>query len=125
MTEKRKFPRVRLASKGMLSKDETNYQGKLENISLNGALVRFDQCVIVPPGGGYNLTVYIDGEDAPLQLVVEVIFATYSLVGVKFVSWEGDAETRLRLLVERITSELDGQRLEQENLRKNLTDYLR
>jgi c-di-GMP-binding flagellar brake protein YcgR len=102
MVERRKFQRVRLTAKCMLSHHDDIYRGQLENISLNGALVRFERAVIVPVGQ-YDLTVYLEGDDTPLQLIVKIVCATNLLTGIRFVSCEADSETRLSQLVEKLT----------------------
>jgi hypothetical protein len=124
MIEQRKFQRAKLTAKSMLSNDDALYQGQLENISLNGALVRFEQGVIVPLGR-YDLAVYIEGEGAPLQFIVEIVCATNALSGMKFVSCEADTETSLFQLMDKLTARPDQLRNEQERFRKNIAEYLR
>ena len=125
MIEKRKFPRVRLSALSILCHQDTSYRGQLENISISGALVRLEQCIIVPHGGEYNLTIYIEGEDAPLQLVVEVVCATHSLAGIKFFSCEAETASRLGRLVERLTSDTDTILTDRDTIRIHLSNYLR
>jgi len=124
MIEKRKFQRARLTAKSMLSHDDVIYQGQLENISLNGALVRFQHGVIVPLGQ-YDLAVYIEDKEAPLRFIVEIVCATNALSGMKFVSCEADTETSLFQLMGMLTPGPDQLRIEQEKFRNNLTNYLR
>src|ERR1039457_1730629 len=98
MIEKRKFTRVRLTTKSVLSFQDSEYKSQLENISISGALVRLEQCIIVPHGGEYVLTIYVEGEENPLQFLVEVVCATMSLAGIKFISCEiGRASCRERV----------------------------
>jgi len=125
MEEKRRFHRIGLAAKCLLSRDDASYQGQLENISLNGALVRFAAGLVVPRSGEYVLAVFIEGEDLPLRLAVEVVCATNGLTGIEFVSSEAGTPARLVQLVQTFTSEPDKLRVEQERIRKHLAEYLR
>ena len=112
MIEKRKFHRVKLTAKCMQSHHNTIYWGQLEKISLNGALIRFEQGIKVSQSVEYNLKIEIEGEDVPLQFVVEVVCATYSLTGIQFISSEPDTEARLSQLVEALSKEPDKVRTE-------------
>ena len=125
MTEKRKFHRIRLSAKSTLSHQDVVYNGKLENFSLNGALVRLKPPATVPKGDGYLLAIYIEGEDVPLRFIVEVVSAEHDLAGLKFVSCDADSATRLGLLVEQLASETDPLKSDHERIRKHLTEYLR
>ena len=118
MIEKRKFQRARLSAKSMLIHDDAVYHGQLENISLNGALVRFEQGVIVPLGQ-YDLTVNIEGEGAPLRFIVDIVCATNALSGMRFVSCGADTETTLVQLMGRLIPEPDQMRNEQEKIQIN------
>lgn len=125
MTESRKFHRIRLSAKSTLSHQDVIYLGNLENFSLNGALVRLKPPIILPQGGGYILTIYIDEEDVPLRLVVEVVSAGHDLAGLKFISCDADTATRLGLLVEQLASESDPLKSDHERIRQHLAEYLR
>jgi PilZ domain len=125
MMEKRKFPRVRLSAKGVLSHDAAVLQGQLENISLTGALIRFEADIVVPKGSENIVTVYIEDEDAPLRISVEIVCTTHGLTGVKFLSCEAGTEARLRHLVDRLVSEQDSPGSDQDTFRKHLAEYLR
>lgn len=125
MTEKRQFHRIRLSAKSTLSHQDATYHGKLENFSLNGALVRLKPPAIVPQGDGYILTIYIEGEDIPLRIIVKVVSAQHDLAGLKFVSCDTDSATRLGLLVEQLTSDTDPLKSDHERILKHLAEYLR
>jgi c-di-GMP-binding flagellar brake protein YcgR len=124
MMERRKFPRVHLSAKSILRHKDTDYRGQLENISLSGALVRLEQCVIVSLGGEYILTIYLDGEDTPLQLFVEVVCATFSLVGLKFVSCDTETSLRLGQLVHQLSTQPDRAKVELEKIRRRFIYHL-
>ena len=113
MVEKRRFHRVGLAAKSVLTLNDTPKEGVLENISLNGALVRFKGSVLVAPGTRCVLAVYLDGEDAPLLFIVEVVHCGFAMVGVKFTDMDAGTKGRLQRLMKMITPE-------PEKLRKEL-----
>ncbi|KAF0216288.1 MAG: type IV pilus assembly [Geobacteraceae bacterium] len=107
MIEQRRFHRVRFTAKSELNHNDITYQGQLENISLSGALVSCIDGIIVPQGEECTLTVYLDWENLPLRLVVEIIHASFTMVGMKFVSCDADTKGRLYKLMERVTTEPD------------------
>ena len=121
--EKRKFHRVQLTAKSMLTHKNVIYRGQLENISLNGALVRFDLGIIVPQGVEYNLAIYLESEDTPLLLNVEVVCSTCAMAGVKFLSYEDDTLIRLHNLLEKISPAPDKLRTELEIIRILFANY--
>lgn len=47
MIERRKFPRVRLIAKSILRHKDIDYKGQLEDISLCGARMRLELCVVI------------------------------------------------------------------------------
>ena len=123
MIDRRQFHRVQLSSKTILSNNDSNYQGQLENISMTGALVRIEHGTFLPKGSEYGMSVYIDGEDAPLQLNVEVVCVNFALAGIKFVSFKADSGTRLAKLIERFSSEPDVVMAEHERFRRLFAGY--
>jgi hypothetical protein len=124
MLERRQFHRVGFTARSELKHHEDIYRGHLDNISLNGALVRFDEGIIVPRGGEYILTVDLEEEEAPLQLTSEVVCATCALAGLKFVYYGPETETRLYRLLERVSTEPGKLRGELEIIRQHFADYL-
>ncbi len=124
MIEKRHFHRVRLSAASELSGHDINVHGRLENISINGALIRFDQDVIISSGGEYFLTIYPEGEHVHLRLRVEVVHASHSLAGIKFVGYDADILRRLGTLVAALTLEPDRLKAEMENIKGLITNYL-
>jgi PilZ domain len=103
MIEKRKFHRVQLSSRTILSQQEGIHHGQLMNISMNGALVRLEFGTYIPKGNEYDLTIYIEGEDFPLQFKAKVVSTTFAMAGVKFVSYADDTETRLEDLLKKLS----------------------
>jgi len=125
MIDKRHFQRVHLSSKIILSNNDSIYQGQLENISMSGALIRFGHDTFLSKCSKYDLTVTIEGEDAPLQLAVEIVFVTFAMAGIKFVSFKTDSGIRLAKLIERFSSEPDVVMAEHERVRRLFTGYFK
>jgi len=124
MLERRQFPRVNLSAKSILRHNAEDYKGQLENISLSGALVRLEQCVIVSTGGEYILKIFIEDEDTALQLFVEVVCATFSLVGVKFIDCDAETRTLLNQLVTQLSMQPGTAKVELQNIRKRFIYHL-
>lgn len=125
MTEKRAFHRVQFSSKTILSHQDSIHIGRMENISMNGALIRFDHGTFLPTGREYGLTFYIDGEGAPLQLKAEVMCVAFAMVGIKFISYNADTNVRLANLIEELSSDPDLAGAEHERSRRRFANYLR
>jgi hypothetical protein len=125
MIERRKHPRVGLTAKSVLRHRDADYKGQLENISISGALVRLEQSIVLSPCGEYILAIYIEEESTPLQLFVEVVCATPSFAGLKFVSCEAEAATRLEQLVRKLAPDLGSTEAGLETIRLHLVNYLR
>jgi len=98
----RRFYRVNCAAQGDLNHQGMTYRVRLENLSLGGALVSSDECIVIPDGDCCALCFLLDGEDLPLILTVEVVHSFFSMVGVKFVGFAQDAERRLSELLQAI-----------------------
>jgi len=107
MYEKRRFHRIRFMVKSELTHNDIDYLGRLENISLNGALISFSDGVVVPLGEECILTVHLEDEDTPLRLGVEVIHSNFTMIGIKFTATNVETRLRLRKLLERLTTEPD------------------
>ena len=125
MVEKRKSHRFRLVALCTLSRHDASYQGQLENISLNGALVRFEQGSKEFLDGEYDFTVCMEDHDLHLRIIVEVVCVTNGLTGLKFVSCDADTDSNLGQLLKKLAYGQDHLGTEKENIRKHLTDYLR
>jgi hypothetical protein len=107
MFEKRRFHRIRLTVKSELTHSNINYPGRLENISLNGALISFSDGVVVPRDEECILTIHLDDEDTPFRLGVEVIHSNFTMIGIKFIASNVETRLRLRNLLKRLTPEPD------------------
>jgi hypothetical protein len=124
MIEKRMFHRVQLSSDVLLSRFDTTLKGKLENISLKGALIRLDYGVFLPRGGIYDLTVFIVGEEQPLQCTAEIVCEFFAMAGLKILSFYTDSEARLAKLMALLIAEPDMSHAEKEIINKYLVTYL-
>jgi c-di-GMP-binding flagellar brake protein YcgR len=125
MIERRKHPRVRLTAKSVLRYRDEDYKGQLENISISGALVKLEQSVVLSLGGEYILTIYVENESIPFQLFAEVVCATPSYAGLKFVSCDAGVVNHLEQLVRRLASEQESIKAGMETIRFHLENYLR
>ncbi|HYS43990.1 MAG TPA: PilZ domain-containing protein [Geobacteraceae bacterium] len=105
MVEKRRFHRIRLASKCSLDCNNAIHEGRLENLSLNGALVSFKGSILVRPGNRGTFSFHVDGDAVPLRFEVEVVHSGFSMVGVKFIDLDAGTKARLAELMERLTAE--------------------
>jgi len=99
--EHRRFQRVKSTALGDLHHQGITYRVRLENLSLGGALLSSDDCILIPEGDHCSLSIHFEGEDL-FVLTAEVMNSFFSMVGVRFVCFEKDAEDRLRHLLRRI-----------------------
>ena len=118
MNQKRHFIRVRFKAKCSLTHNKTNYPGQLENISINGALISLNDGIVIPRDDICSLTVYLEDENTPLHLVIEVMYCKFTMIGVKFTKKNAETRKRLEDLIDRLTTE-------QENLVKEQRLYCR
>ena len=120
MIEKRKSHRVKLSTRTILSQNDILHYGKLENISKSGALVRLLPGTHVPKGAEYDLTIYLDGEEFPLQFSAELMNIAFGMAGIKFVAYNSETEARLDALMEMLSSEVDIAMVEHEKYLRRL-----
>ncbi len=125
MIEKRKFPRVKLSSRTVLSQNNVILHGRLENISKSGALVRLVPGTHVPKGSEYDVTIYLDGEEFPLQISAELVNINFNMLGLKFTAYDEVTETRLDSLLEILSSEIDIEKVERERHLRQLVENFR
>ena len=124
MIEQRKFHRVPLSKKAILSHKNNLYQGELENISMNGALIRLKHGTDLLQGDTYKLDFYID-DDAPLHIDAEVVCVNFSMAGIRFSGRNSDALIRLSGFIERLASDPDLAIAEHERNRRHLANIYR
>ncbi len=99
MLEKRRFHRVRFRCACELIHNGISYKGQLENISLNGALISFEEGVIIPEDDKCFLVIHLEGEVSLLQMTVRVVYSNFTMSGVKFSVMEDAARERLSNLM--------------------------
>jgi hypothetical protein len=104
--EHRRFHRVKSTALGDLSHQGITYSVRLENLSLGGALLSSDDCILIPEGDLCTLSIRFEGEEE-FVLTVEIMNAFFSMVGVRFVSFGKDTEDRLWHLLRRNPREPD------------------
>ena len=125
MIEQRQFHRVKMTEKCTLTYQGTIYQGELENISLNGAVISIPCDVPIQIGAICLLTVYLKGEVNPLRLNVEVIHSNLAMLGMRFVPLDECGQNRLVHLVEKFTTEPEKLVTELEAIKWHIANYLR
>ncbi|GFO67977.1 hypothetical protein GMLC_15560 [Geomonas limicola] len=108
----RRYQRVKFAAPGELQHQGVRYRIRLENISMRGALISSNECIMIPENDCATLAIELENEDAVLTVEVRVVHSFFSMVGVEFVQVGELAEQLLFRLLTRITSEPE--RLEQE-----------
>jgi hypothetical protein len=114
MNEKRRFSRVRYNAKCSLTHNNITYMGQLENISSNGALISFNDGIVIPNYDRCNLNIYIEDQSAPLRIEIEVIYSNFTMLGVRFANDEKLVKDALGNLLERLTSGKDNSVNEQQ-----------
>jgi hypothetical protein len=99
MNEKRQFQRVRFRAKCSLSHNNITYLGQLENISVNGALISFNDGIIIPNNDRCMLKIYLDGKDSSLRIEIEVIHSDFTMVGIRFIAVDDDVKDYLSKMI--------------------------
>jgi len=124
MKEMRKFPRTPLPHRIELLHRDRRYQGHLENLSVNGALVRLDDLVDLSTGQGCTLCIDLASEEdaPPLRLGAETIHGSSPLIGLRFTGCDDHAGT-LEQLVQLLAAQPDRLNYDLERIRSYLSDY--
>jgi hypothetical protein len=108
MAMHRKFYRIALSDQIELAFQDRSFQGFLENLSMNGALVNIEGEVDMPAGQSCLLDIHLveDGVPLPpLKLGAETVHSYDTLVGVRFLEYDEATKDRLLLLIKRKLSE--------------------
>ena len=116
--EPRRFHRVKFSAPGELKHHEMKYRCRLENVSLRGALISADECIMVPLNETCTLSLSLAPECEPAVITVRVVHCFFSMVGVSFVAFAGDAEKRIFELLSGISTEPEKLREEWEGLQR-------
>jgi hypothetical protein len=125
MIEKRKFHRVKLSTRIILRQNNILHHGQLENISKSGALVRLEPDTYFSKESEYDVSVYLDGEETPLHFRAELVNITFGMAGIKFVAYDSETETRLDVLMELLSSEVDMAMVERKKYLRRLAEDFR
>lgn len=114
----RRFHRVQSRAPGELSHLGMNYKCRLENVSLRGALISADECIMIPVGDCCTLLLTLEPEAAPVAITACIVHSFFSMVGVKFVAFSGDSEERLLKFLQESTTEPEKLKQEWEMLQE-------
>ncbi len=74
---------------------------------MNGALVSFNEGLIVPQDDECILRVFLEEESAILELVAGVIYSNFTMIGVKFSPMDSVTLERLYKLVASLSRETE------------------
>jgi len=88
MIEKRAFPRFRFEARCVLKHDNRSYDGQMVNISLDGAMISFNESTMVPQDEKCSLVIFMDSVDIPEQIEVVAVYSSLSFIGVKFIGFD-------------------------------------
>lgn len=124
MNDSRQFYRAPSSHSVELLAGESRHTGCLENISLNGALLRLDAAPLFAAGDRCLLQLQVDEEPLPpLQIACEVVHGCDQLLGVKFLGSEEDAERRLLSLMKLMSDTRQNGDEYLERIRAYLAEY--
>ena len=102
MIEKRAFLRVPFTTKAILTDMSKTLLGRVENISVGGAMVRFENDSLPTQLGNYSLTIHVGKGTPPLHMVAEVACISFPAVGLRFNSIDHESKERLETLISEI-----------------------
>ena len=122
--QQRWFHRVLFTAKSVVTLDDVIFKGQVENISLNGALISFENDITVNRGDKCFLTIYPDGESQPIRIIAEVVRFLRNMIGIKFVAIDAETQFCLYELVSRVTAEPENMYAENVKLREYFVNYL-
>ncbi|MCF6289935.1 MAG: PilZ domain-containing protein [Desulfobacterales bacterium] len=101
MADRRNFQRIKFSTTSMLKVGDSPYQGDLLDISLNGALLRFDTLPPVHRGEICDLEIRLPASEISMNFKVELVHSDDgNEYGLKFISQDIETITHLRRLVE-------------------------
>ncbi|ACH39952.1 PilZ domain protein [Citrifermentans bemidjiense Bem] len=124
MNYSRQFYRAPSSHSVELLAGESRHTGCLENISLNGALLRLDAAVSFAAGDNCVLQFQVDEKPLPpLQIACEVVHGCDELLGVKFLESKEDAERRLLFLMKLMSDTPQNGDEYLERIRAYLAEY--
>jgi hypothetical protein len=105
MHEKRRFKRVRFEARCSLAHNSDSYIGQVVNISMNGALLSFNDGLVIPREENCNLAIYLEGQENPLKMEVEVVHSNFTMLGIKFTEIDCSVKDILAKIIDRSFAE--------------------
>ena len=99
MGKKRRFERVPCNENVMVHYRDVFMEGILRDISLNGALVRFNEDMPMQPGEQCLITIFLITFDTTLHFLADVRHSQGSEAGVEFLFMDSDTRIYLESLL--------------------------
>ena len=99
-TEKRQFSRIAFDAAVMIENDEQQWQSKLLDISLKGALVLIPDNWSSKNSDGYKLSFYLDNTDIKIDMDVTLAHTENNHIGFHCKHINIDSVTSLKRLIE-------------------------
>ena len=99
MDKERRFERVPCNEKVIVHYMDRFMDGKLRNISVNGALVQLENDMPMQPGEQCLITIHLSIFDSTLHFLAEVRHSHVNVAGVKFLFMDSDTKIYLNNLL--------------------------
>jgi hypothetical protein len=123
--QQRFFRRVLFTAKSDVTFEDVIFKGRLENLSLNGALISFEMDITVNRGDKCFLTIYPEGGSQPIRIIAEVAHVLRNMVGIRFVAIDVESQSCLYELVKRMSTEPEHLDEESENLKEFFANFFK
>ncbi len=114
MDDKRYFSRINFTAKSQIDIDDKVYSGELLDLSLRGALLKFEEQISAKMNDRCTLTINLHSSDIKLIFDAELVHIRENNLGFKFIREDVGTMTHLRNLLslnvgdyDKITNELD------------------
>ena len=117
------FRRVLFTAKSDVKFEDVIFKGQLENISMNGALISFEDDVSVNRGDKCFMTIYPEGESQPIRIIAEVAHFLRNMVGIRFLAIDAESQAFLYELVKKLPAEPENTDEESDNLKKFFANF--
>ena len=110
--DERRFRRIPFEAGILLAVDNRNWNCRLLDIALKGALLESDLPLPLPLGTQASLSLSLEGSDISLDFGAELVHREDKRLGFKFLHENLETLTHLRTLLELNTGDPDGIRSE-------------
>ncbi len=114
MDDKRYFSRINFTAKSQIDLNDKIYSGELLDLSLRGALIKFEEQISTKMNDKCTLTIHLHSSDIRLIFDAELVHIHQKGLGFKFISEDVGTMTHLRNLLslnvgdyDKITDELE------------------